>query len=125
MTYQLPNLRIAGFVLAVLLSPVAGHAQPAASPMPGTPSAGSSEGAKEMHKPMMGGMDGMRPNPSSGDMDKDFATMMKMHHEQGIKMAKMEIENGKSSEMKSMARKIVAAQEKEIAQFDKWLASHK
>lgn len=28
-------------------------------------------------------------------------------------------------DMKAMARKIIAAQKKEIAQFDQWLAKHK
>jgi len=34
----------------------------------------------------------------------------------------MELANGKSPDMKTMAKKIIAAQKKEIAQFDQWLA---
>ncbi len=33
--------------------------------------------------------------------------------------------NGKSREMKSMAKQIIVAQKKEIAQFGKWLAKQK
>ena len=36
-------------------------------------------------------------------------------------MAQMQLEEGKSPQMKSMAKKIIATQKKEIAQFDKWL----
>ena len=31
----------------------------------------------------------------------------------------------KTPEMRAMAKKIIAAQKKEIAQFDKWIAKHK
>ena len=70
-------------------------------------------------------MESMRNMEMSGDVDKDFAMMMKMHHQQALDMAKMEIAHGKSPEMKAMAKKIMSAQKKEIAQFDKWLAKQK
>ena len=78
-----------------------------------------------MKKSMMTGMEGMQKMSMSGDIDKDFAMMMKMHHQQGVEMAEMELANGKSPEMKTMARNIIASQKKEIAQFDKWLAKQK
>jgi uncharacterized protein (DUF305 family) len=97
------------------------------SPMPGM--------SPEMHKSMMGsdgmkrvmttGMEGMQNMPMTGDTDKDFAMMMKMHHQQGVDMAQMQITHGKSSEMKKMAKNIVEAQNKEIRQFDAWLAKQK
>jgi uncharacterized protein (DUF305 family) len=99
-----------------------------------TPPAGSSSGmppghmqmgADDMKKAMMSGMEGMQNMPMSGDTDKDFATMMKMHHQQAVNMAQMELTNGKSPEMKAMAKRIIAAQKKEIAEFDKWLAKNK
>jgi uncharacterized protein (DUF305 family) len=40
-------------------------------------------------------------------------------------MAEMQLKTGRSPEMKSMAKQIIAAQKKEIAQFDKWLAKQK
>ena len=49
---------------------------------------------------MMTGMDGMQKMQMSGDTDKDFAMMMKMHHQQALTMAEMELAQGKSSEMK-------------------------
>ena len=82
-------------------------------------------GAKDMRASMMMGMDEMQKMPMSGDTDKDFAMMMKIHHQQGLNMAEMQLKNGKSPEMKAMSRQIIVAQKKEIAQFDKWLAKQK
>jgi uncharacterized protein (DUF305 family) len=78
-----------------------------------------------MHKSMMSGMDSMGQMKMSGDTDKDFAMMMKMHHQQGIEMAKIEAEHGKSPEMKALAKKIMAEQKKEIAQLDKFLQKNR
>ncbi len=61
----------------------------------------------------------------SGDTDYDFATMMRMHHQQGVNRAEVEIAHGKDEKMKAMARKMVASQKKEIAEFDQWLSEHK
>ena len=82
-------------------------------------------GSSDMKQSMMMGMDGMQKMQMSGDTDKDFAMMMKVHHQQAVNMAEMEIAHGKSSEMKAMAKQIIAAQKKEIAQFDQWLAKQK
>jgi uncharacterized protein (DUF305 family) len=71
------------------------------------------------------GMDGMSKMSMSTDPDKNFAMMMKMHHQKAIEMAQKELANGKSAEMKAMAKKIIAAQKHEIADFDQWLAQQK
>lgn len=86
---------------------------------------GDTHGADQMHKAMTSGMDSMKMMKSTGDTDRDFAMLMKMHHEQAVEMAKTEIAHGKSAELKAMSRKIIAAQQKEIAQLDKWLAARK
>lgn len=82
-------------------------------------------GSPDMKQSMQAGMDGMQKMQMTGDTDKDFAMMMKMHHEQALKMAEMQLAHGKSAELKTMATKIIAGQKKEIAQFDRWLAKHK
>ncbi len=82
-------------------------------------------GSHDMKAAMMMGMDGMQKMAMSGDTDKDFAMMMKMHHQQALHMAEMQLAHGKSAEMKTMAKQIIVAQKKEIAQFDKWLAKQK
>ena len=82
-------------------------------------------GPHDMKGSMMMGMEGMQKMSMSGDIDKDFAMMMKLHHQQAVNMAEMQLAHGKSAEMKAMAKQIIAAQKKEIAQFDKWLAKQK
>jgi uncharacterized protein (DUF305 family) len=61
----------------------------------------------------------------SGDPDHDFAMMMRMHHQQAIEMSQAELASGKDAKMKKMAKKIIAAQKKEVAEFDQWLSKHK
>ena len=80
--------------------------------------------SKEMQSSMMSGMEKMKDMKLSGDTDKDFAMMMKMHHQQALEMAKPEVDHGKSLEMKAMARKIIKDQTKEIAQLDAWMKKH-
>ena len=82
-------------------------------------------GSHEMMDSMKVGMETMQNMEMSGDVDIDFAMMMKMHHQQALDMAKMELAHGKSPTMKAMAKKIITAQKKEIAQFDQWLAKQK
>ena len=103
-------------------SPAMSASGPMSKPMmsgmePGSPS-------MEMQSTMMSGMEKMKQMRMTGDTDKDFAMMMKMHHQQALEMAKPEIDHGKSSELKAMARKIVKDQTKEIAQFDAWMKKH-
>jgi uncharacterized protein (DUF305 family) len=94
----------------------------AASSFAQGPDSGAS---RQMHQQMVGDMQKMQAMQMSGDMDKDFARMMRDHHLSGIEMAKKEIASGKDPEMKRMARKIMDSQKKEVEQFDKWLAAHK
>jgi uncharacterized protein (DUF305 family) len=82
-------------------------------------------GSDDMKQLMMAGMDRMQKMEMSGNTDKDFAMMMKMHHEQAMEMAQMELAHGKSPAMKTMARQIIAAQKKEIVRFEQWLAKQK
>ena len=76
---------------------------------------------KAMMKDMSGKMTSM---PMSGDPDIDFAMMMRIHHQGAIDMANAELSNGKDPQLKKMAKAIVSAQKKEIAQFDAYLAKH-
>ncbi len=58
----------------------------------------------------------------TGDQDRDFATMMTEHHKSAIKMARTELEKGKDPEMRALAEKIIADQQREIGQMDAYLA---
>jgi uncharacterized protein (DUF305 family) len=69
-------------------------------------------------------MESMRQMKPTGDTDKDFARMMKMHHQQALEMAKVEVQHGKSPELEAMAQKIIKEQRKEIEKLDRWLKQH-
>ena len=66
----------------------------------------------------------MNAMPMTGKADIDFAMMMRVHHQGAIQMAEMELKDGKEPEMRKMAQNIIAAQKKEIAQLEKFLAKH-
>lgn len=74
-----------------------------------------SAGSMELHKSMMSGMS--MKMKMSGDVDKDFAMMMAMHHQQAVRMADIEIAKGSNAQLKEMARKMKAAQLGEIQQL--------
>lgn len=104
-------LATVGMISALSLSQFAfaEHHAPAAA---GKSMANHSEGSKELHHAMMSGHD-MRM-PMSGNVDKDFAMMMTMHHQQAVKMVDVLIQRGTSEELKTMARKMKATQLAEI-----------
>ena len=116
------NLRLLSFCLAsavavgAALSNASAHDEPASK-------GGASGASMEMHKNMMRGMKEMQGMKPSGNMDHDFAMMMRHHHQQGIEMAQHQLKHGKDAKMREMAQKIVDSQKKEIAEFDEWMKS--
>lgn len=121
---QFSNAQRAVFLtLALGLTMPAINAQPAAGMGKGEPMMGK-ETMKGMDmKPMMMDMQNkMMTMKSSGNIDVDFAMMMRVHHQSAVTMAEAELQNGKDPEMRAMAKDIIAAQKKEIATFDKFLA---
>ena len=133
MKYQIiKSVRALYLVPLTALCLVSAAAQAQTSPSPGASASMSqrtmqqgTNGSEDMKHAMMMGMDSMQKMPISGNIDKDFAMMMKMHHQQGVDMAKIELAQGKSPVMKAMAKQIIAAQNKEITRFDQWLAKQK
>jgi hypothetical protein len=105
-------------------APPAAAAQPATKDAmtPGMPGMGASGG---MHESMTGMMKNMESMKMTGDTDRDFAMMMKVHHQGAIDMAEMELKNGKDAKMRAMAKRIIDAQKKEIKEFDQWLGKRK
>ena len=112
-------------VAGALMLPLA-NAQTPAKPAPTQSgmAANSTMPASGMDmKAMMKDMnDKMASMQTSGNADVDFARMMRIHHKGAIDMAKAELRDGKDLQMHKMAKGIIAAQEKEIAQLDKFLA---
>ena len=88
-------------------------------PMPGMAAGGDMQSHM---RSMMKNMDSMK---MTGNTDVDFAATMKMHHQGAIDMAQAELQNGKDVKMRSLAKQIIKDQQKEIKEFDKWLAKHK
>ena len=64
----------------------------------------------------------MNETKMTGNVDKDFAMMMKVHHQGAIEMSKGELGDGKGYELKKLAQQIIEEQNKEIKEFDQWLA---
>lgn len=58
---------------------------------------------------------------SSGDIDIDFALMMKILQEGGVEMAEEELTNGKDAEMKQVAQLMISEQKKQIRDFEEFL----
>lgn len=84
---------------------------------------GMSEGSKQLHQAMMGGM--KVPMAMTGNVDTDFATMMTMHHQQAIQMSDMLLKYGKNAELRALAQKMKAAQAEEIRILAKYKAPTK
>jgi len=72
---------------------------------------------EDMNKTMMGA-------PMTGDPDRDFVTMMMLHHQGAIDMARVYLRDGKDPAIRKIAQKIIADQEREIRDFKAWLAKH-
>jgi len=118
------QLRVATIAAMLILgSPLSGGANAADK------SEGKTMDSTEMHKmemqKSMKGMKDMESMPMTGDIDHDFAMMMKKHHESAVEMANVELKHGKDATLRNMAKDIIKSQKKEINEFDQWLAKHK
>lgn len=83
------------------------------------------QGQAELTKSMQESQAKMQSMTMKGDTDHDFAEMMRMHHQAGVKMAEIELEHGTDPALKKMAQKIIASQKKDTKEFDHWLQEHK
>ena len=102
-----------------------GQAPVGQAPMPDTtsPKAGdppSTKAFKEADIRMMTDMNA----PYTGDPDVDFRLKMIPHHQGAIDMAKVALEYARDPATRTMARDIVAAQEREIGEMKAWLKAH-
>lgn len=88
------------------------------------PMTGPVSSADEAFMTAMSSMQHAMAVPMTGDIDRDFVTMMLPHHQSAVDMAKIELQDGKDPGLRAMARDIVASQGKEIAAMKAWQAKH-
>ena len=114
---------VRGFsILAFITAAPLALAQSQMDKMPSNMSGMGHSDMQSSMKSMMSKMDSMK---MTGNVDRDFAMMMKEHHQGAIAMAQIEIKNGKDKKLQQMAQKIIRDQEKEIKELDHWLADNK
>lgn len=102
-------------VIAVWSAGVAAH----------EPDSTMSAGSQALHESMEKSHKDMMQMKMTGDADHDFAMMMVPHHQTAIDMAEIVLKHGKDPKIQAMARKIIDAQKKEIAEFEAWMKTHK
>ena len=111
---------------ALLLGTVPAFAQTSPT-MPGMPKAPGQSAATPADQAFMASMARMNATmkvPMTGNPDADFVAMMIPHHQGAVDMAKVELQYGKSRELRQMAQDIIASQTKEIAEMRRWQARH-
>ena len=84
-------------------------------PMAGHGMASNNAASMQMQKIMMPGK--KMPMHLSGNVDKDFASMMIIHHQQAIDIAEIMLKNGSNAELKAMAAKMKTDQQAEIVKM--------
>ena len=72
---------------------------------------------------MHGNMAQMKAVPATGNADRDYAALMKVHHQGAVDMAQMLLGQGADAQLKEMAQKMITEQQSEIARFDSVLAT--
>lgn len=103
------------------------HGADAAPPQPATTataSAGQGDGQEMMAAMERMNRDMMAPQAMTGDPDRDLVAMMIPHHQGAIDMARIYLRTGRDPQIRRMARKIVADQEREIRELRAWQAKH-
>lgn len=115
---QLHGITVAA-ILVALATPARGG-----DPKHGA-SSGMGAGSTAMHEHMRKAGREMQQMPMTGDVDHDFVTAMRKHHQDGIKMAQMALASGKDPEARELAQRIIEKQQRDLRDFDAWLARNK
>ena len=105
MKYRIKSL----WVIVPALAAVALAATTIAAVHPSSEAAFAAENDAAMTRMMKG----MHVEPS-GNIDRDFATMMIPHHQGAVDMARSELRYGSNERLRRLAQEIVVAQQQEI-----------
>ena len=97
-----------------------GHTMPGMSMPASSDPSPSTKAFKAADEKMMKDMG----RPMTGNADQDFVGGMLPHHGGAVDMARVELQYGKDPELLKLARGIIAAQDKEIAQMKAWQKKH-
>jgi len=111
----------AGVLTGILGIEGALHATSALAHAPSMASMSMSKGDTEMMATMKGMQQKMAAMHMTGDQDRDFIMMMIPHHRSAMDMAKIELRRGNRTEVKSLAKDIIASQGGEIEKMKGWL----
>ena len=79
----------------------------------------SSEFMENMNKSMQA----TENQPLSSNVDMDFASLMKVHHQSALDDARTYLKHGNNEKLKAMANGMIGKQEQEINELTAWLAS--
>lgn len=96
--------------------PHAGHSMGSGSSSAAAAAGGESV-SMQMHQVMMEGMKDMRSMQQTGDADRDFATMMKHHHAQAVKMTQAYLKGARDPKLKAWAQKSLNSQRRELQEL--------
>lgn len=124
---------LAGLAALLAVAPARSQTAPAPSGAAAAPGASTGIAAqtgsdapearalRDANTTMHAGMTSVR---QSGDADRDFVASMIPHQQGAIDMATIELQFGKDAETRDLAERIIAAQQKQIAEMNAWLAKH-
>ena len=69
------------------------------------------------------GATAMADMPLTGYLDRDFAALMKMHEEEGVRMAQLYLPAGRDPRMRELAQRLLNRQRADASDLGRWLRS--